>query len=760
LNLKAELERTEVWTAATKDIDEKSPSILSKIKSTYDIFIDPSGLKSLLGAEPTKKSHYLDLKATGIKIRIITEITRDNLAEVSELTSIGEVRHLEGIIGNFVIADRTNYAGFAKIKNHVLVSELITSNVGSFVKQQQYFFETLWEKAIPLEQRIKEIEEGREPEKTEIIQGVANVVALAETISQIKERLDTCVDSSGVLSVATNLYGKLELLKEKGVKLRYITEVTRENIQVCKKLVNVVELRHLQGIKGNFGIADGVDYRATASVKAGEHPSEVIRSTAKHFVEQQQYFFDTLWGKASPAGKRIKEIEEGREPEIIELIPDTQESITRALEIMDKTKDELVVLFATPRTFIIAMTVRPIEIYRRISEQGAKVRILVPKGEGIENSVSKLELVAPLVDIRVSEADLNTRLTILVSDRKKFMSWELKDDTLDDPYKAGGIATYSSIESLADSYATIFDNLWMITEFAEDLRIANIKLESNERAMKEFINIAAHELRTPIQPILGLSEMLQEFGSSQDQRKFLEVIVRNAHRLEQLAEGILDVTRIESGKLQLSKEQVDLNELVGGVVDDMQRSFAGRYATSSDDDVNASGSGGGDGGVDGKQRIKVTCQQIEIDGKKKEGMKDERIGSGNSQNKMENKDGHLLVVADPSRLTQVISNLLSNAVKFTEIGSSIYVYIKRVTENGNAYAVVSVSDEGPGIDPEIFPRLFEKFASKSKKGVGLGLYLSKNIVEAHGGKIWSENNKDGKRGATFTFTLPLAAEST
>ena len=88
------------------------------------------------------------------------------------------------------------------------------------------------------------------------------------------------------------------------------------------------------------------------------------------------------------------------------------------------------------------------------------------------------------------------------------MTWELRDDTLDDPYLAGGVATYSNNEALATSYAIIFDNLWKIAEFVENLRIANTKLENKEKAMKEFINIAAHELRTPIQPILGLSEML------------------------------------------------------------------------------------------------------------------------------------------------------------------------------------------------------------------------------------------------------------
>ena len=138
----------------------------------------------------------------------------------------------------------------------------------------------------------------------------------------------------------------------------------------------------------------------------------------------------------------------------------------------------------------------------------------------------------------------------MISDRKKFVSWELRDDTLDDPYLAGGIATYSNTKSLAGSYATIFDNLWKITELTENLRTAIMKLESNDKAMKEFINIAGHELRTPIQPILGLSEILPNARNDPEQhRKLVQVIVRNAHKLENLAEDILDVARIESGGL-------------------------------------------------------------------------------------------------------------------------------------------------------------------------------------------------------------------
>src|ERR671914_2849101 len=154
-------------------------------------------------------------------------------------------------------------------------------------------------------------------------------------------------------------------------------------------------------------------------------------------------------------------------------------------------------------------------MYRKMSENGVDIKVLVPRGDAeIEENneqIAKLrEEISPSIDLRLSDAGLNTRMTIMISDRNEFMSWELRDDTLNDPYLAGGIATYSNIKSLANSYATIFDNLWKITELAENLRLTNIKLEGNEKAMKEFINITAHELRTPLQPILGLSEVVRD----------------------------------------------------------------------------------------------------------------------------------------------------------------------------------------------------------------------------------------------------------
>jgi signal transduction histidine kinase len=240
------------------------------------------------------------------------------------------------------------------------------------------------------------------------------------------------------------------------------------------------------------------------------------------------------------------------------------------------------------------------------------------------------------------------------------------------------------------------------------LQRANAQLKEQEKIQKEFINVAAHELRTPIQPILGLSGILQSKIRNADQREMLNIVIRNARRLQRLSQDILDVSKIESRLLKLSRSRVDLTEVIKTVISDIN---------NTPDSVTYN------------RNVNIVFQPKEP----------------------------IIVNADRDRLYQVISNLLKNALKFTEDGIvSINIERKRENDSNNhAEAVVTITDSGKGIDPEILPRLFSKFATKSDTGTGLGLYISRAIIEAHGGKMWAQNNPNGS-GATFSFSLPLA----
>jgi len=236
------------------------------------------------------------------------------------------------------------------------------------------------------------------------------------------------------------------------------------------------------------------------------------------------------------------------------------------------------------------------------------------------------------------------------------------------------------------------------------------KLKQSDKMKDEFVNIAAHELRTPIQPILGLSEIMRPKVNSEDQ-VYVDVIVRNAKRLQRLTEEILDVTKIESQSLKIEAEEFNLKDVIVNCINDV---ILDKHLTN-----------------DGKDKPKILYDP---------------------------KD--LPLKADKNRISQVVSNLMSNALKFSSGGTiSVQSSLKTNDKNNNNEVIVSIKDNGQGIDPEILPRLFSKFATKSYSGTGLGLFICKSIVEAHGGSIWAENNSDGK-GATFSFTLPLSKIST
>ena len=264
---------------------------------------------------------------------------------------------------------------------------------------------------------------------------------------------------------------------------------------------------------------------------------------------------------------------------------------------------------------------------------------------------------------------------------------------------------------------------------------ANEVLRQKDRLKDEFINVAAHELRTPIQPILSLCYVLgnrikkgNETGTAaaassrqrQEEEQLLDIIVRNVKRLHRLAEDILDVTRIEGKDLTLNLQRFDLIAALSDIV------------------------------RDSRQQIHQTGRNLKLV------FENEEISGSSSSNNNSNTNSEIFVTADRNRINQVICNLLTNAIKFTDQGTiSVKVVVVDSNEHNKEEAVISIKDTGIGIHSDILPQLFTKFTSKSFQGIGLGLFISRNIIEAHGGRIWAENNPDGI-GATFYFTLSLS----
>lgn len=501
--------------------------------------------------------------------------------------------------------------------------------------------------------------------------------------------------------------------KAKGTRIRLITEITRDNLSSCKQIMKFAEVRHLEKLVGNFAIND-LEYFGQAQGNA--FASNLIYHDDGGMVEQQKYIFENLWNNAVVQHDKMSSLEVGVDPEEIKVLSDPYEIRKTYLNLINSAVSEISLIIATPNALqrnyrggIISKLIEASE------KRNVSVNLVIPTSEiDMQNEFLDIKSLTKNLNFRIKSIVPPTRkthlikTTFLIVDKKSILIIDVKDDTQENFIKAVGYATYHTSKSRIESYNFIFDTVWRQADLHESLREANKnllysyqKLEEHDAMEKEFINIAAHELRTPSQSIIGYSELLKNLPERNKQ--YEEAILRNAERLFSLVTNMLNIARIESQTLKLNKIAFDLNVKIQNVIKDISQ----QTELSNND--------------------KVKIEFIPI----------EKVD----------------IIADKEKIFEVFANLVNNAVKFTKQGT-ITINLKR--EDKTNQAIVTVKDSGPGIDPEIIPHLFSKFKTKSEKGLGLGLYISKNIVEAHGGKIEAYNNPNSN-GATFIVTLPLKA---
>jgi signal transduction histidine kinase len=534
-------------------------------------------------------------------------------------------------------------------------------------------------------------------------------------VSNARKKIDACVDHTRPL-LATGiepLKKSLVYAKERGICLSYVTEITNDNVSCCKELTKMTgEIRHLDGIKGNFYISD-TEYIAPATFhERGKPASQMIYSNVKEIVNHQQYEFDTLWNKAIPAEQKIKELKEGVSE--FEVITYHERASQVLIDLAKSVKKEALFFLPNDKAMVRVDRLGVIDYIIDASQNGATIKIICPLSEENSKVVKRISERAPHIAILNGNKSL---YGMYIVDGQRAFRAELKEPKADTFSEAIGFSVYSNRRNTVDFFKSVFELLWNERKLNEELLMT-------DKMQKVFINVAAHELRTPIVPILGLSEILRsrtikDTSSSRKKQdlEMLDIVIRNAGRLSRLTEDILDVTKIESQSLRLKKERFDLNDAILIT----EEEFKGQIHTTAT-------TGGGD--------VKLLFETVDTINNKKP----------------------VFVEADKYRVIQVVSNLISNAIKFSKEGGGGTVIVSIETEKrgggGEDHAIVIVRDTGKGIDPEIFPKLFTKFVTKSYQGTGLGLFISKSIVEAHGGKIWAENNIQGK-GATFYFTLPI-----
>lgn len=330
------------------------------------------------------------------------------------------------------------------------------------------------------------------------------------------------------------------------------------------------------------------------------------------------------------------------------------------------------------------------------SLKGAKIKIICPINR--ENSHIINRILKQANSISIMDAHHNLPSIILIVDSCRFLQAEQKDSHTLEISKSIGFAIYSNSKRNVTSFKSFFKLLW-------DQYTVNNNLKNHEILQREFINIVAHELRTPITPIIGLTEYVRDKLKDKEQIDLLNIVINDTRQLQNLSENILDITRIEGKIFELKRVNFNLNQLILDITGHFEK--------------------------DTETKIKKV-----------------RFNYSN------NLKSDYILYTDKYRIGKVLSNLISNSVKFISDDGIISVNVEEKRIHHKEMVVVSVKDNGDGINPDIRSRLFTKFVSKSFYGTGLGLYICKNIIEAHGGSIWTENNKDDK-GAIFRFSIPL-----
>ena len=494
-------------------------------------------------------------------------------------------------------------------------------------------------------------------------------------------------------------------ISQRAGSTQIITNIEKETIPAVKELTEAgAQVKHIDisslrrcviydDDAAYFSIVEEplITHTAIDNVDQTEGEDLWVASTEYSVIQSAKKRYISDWENAIRSKDRIHQLETGIEPEFYKVITDGEMASQLIRDLTISVKREALLFLPNSKSLVRSENLGIIDKLIETSQKGVTVKIICPMSEQNVNTVEKISR----SQVQLLDGD-TSNYGMYIVDGEKFFRAELKEPMADKFSEAAGLVIYSNRKTTVDSFKSVFELLWNERVLVEELKKA-------DKMQKEFINITAHELRTPIQPILVVIDtLLSKKGNIEDYEELLNMIRRNAKRLQRVTENVLDVTRIESGSFGLKKELFDLNEVIMAVL----------AAYGSD--------------VKKVDQLKIILTSKES----------------------------FYVEADKVRIAQVISNLLNNAMKFTQEGTIAISCNKMEHENDKHGATFCMKDTGVGIHPEIYPKLFSKFASHSDGGIGLGLYLCKNIVKAHGGRIWAENNPDGK-GSAFFFTLPL-----
>ena len=689
-------------------------------KSRMDITFDNKG-PSIVVDLSAYSDGYKDILSRGGKIRCITEITSDNISFCKKLLGlVTELRHLDGIKGGIAI-NESEYMATTVLQKSQPLTEVIYSNADEVVAQGQYIFDTLWRNSVPASKRIKEIEEGMEPIKTEVLETSQDIAKKLHQITAESNYLNICSTVKG-MALGREHYldidEKTNKQFEKG-SVKWVTSIndTKDIELVSLFLTEGLEVRHISHIPSiNFVISDKYFASTTEKVSAGEDLiSNFLVSNDPVYIEHFSTIFDNTWKHSIDAGDRIKELQQS-EYFKAKIVADPIESLDLLNQMYSFAKKEILILLPSINSLIQLKNSKDLEKFNLLGSKGIIVKILIVIPGNKASQLKDIGLRYPNIEFRVLQFNFPILNRITIIDTIKTIIIRIKDDTKPNLSTAIGIATFIEGEHTALAYKSIFDTLWKQTVSFEKLKKLNEKIKSQEKMQKEFIDILAHEIRNPIQPIIGLTSYVKNKLNDKQQIELLDSVIASGQKLNMLTQNILDVSRMEDNLFSIKKKNFNLNESISNTVNVFEN------------------------------LLKNNNNNIEFE--------------------VIEDDNNYFINGDKTRIEQVISNLIHNSIKSItraenknqEGRISIIIKKKNKKESHTKLAKLSdkveitIDDNGQGIHPNVMPRVFTKF-TKSLDGNGLGLYISRKIIESHGGKISAKNKK--RIGARLTFSLPI-----
>lgn len=695
-----------------KDVSSRLQSLIMNAKTRLDVSISSDRLPFFIGHTGFVEGCKALLKKN-VQVRFILQAPPKNPEDYKLLSGMAaKIKYLDGISGISAISDSKYFRLLSSNAINPKSREVFTTRNKIVLSVLKESFDTLFLNAIShMETSTHTTDEFnilppsmRFKVDVEISDQIIHFLSDSKFIYIYSTIGGMLLGYQNYLEQFEQIQIRAKANQHKGIK--WITSIrSRNDLRLVKCLLEMgLNIRHVPDSPPfDFALSD--KYFA-CTIERNEESKLVIDNMLLNDDQANLTFynmiFDKLWESAVDAQDRIKEMERGNKDNNIVVVSDSNESLHKLFELFTLAKKEILIILPSTNGFFRTELSGGFKMINRIGAKGIRARILTIPDQENSFEIRKIKSKYPNINFRDLEQDLTSFNRIMVFDRENTVIWEVVDDGALKFTDALGKAIFIDGIKTSETIASIFDNLWIQSEIHDRLKEAHEKVKLHDKMQSRFMDLVAHELRTPLQSILGISEILRNDIKNNDQNFMLQIIMSNARRLRRLSENILDITRLEGNVLCLNKEEFSLNGLVKATIKD--------YITNMDYN-----------------------KSIVFEYK--------------------NFDREYVVVADKFRITQVIQNLIDNSIRFAKNSGKIVLTLREKTVHSKEIVVLSITDDGETLRPEILSRLFTKFSSDSYYGVGIGLYLCKRLIEAHNGRIWALNNKN-KRGCTFSFGIP------